>query len=488
MGGEAHETRPAAPAPRLRREVGHRELFALAFGAIIGVGWITIVGIWLQQAGALGALLAFAGGGLIILCIGLCYAEAAAMLPVSGGEVAYAYEMYGLGAAFMTGWFIALAYISVASFEVISVGWVLGNLFDGFDGPVLYHALGEPVYAGRLAAGLILMVIIAGVNYRGVKLASRFQDLMAFALIAITLVFVAAGLWVGRLENLEPLFAGATGWQAAAGVLVVLATAPFWFSGFDVIPQAMGEKSAAAPLHLTGRVIAMAILAALVFYVLVILATAMVLPRAELLALDLPAAGAFEAAFASPFLARLVLLAGFLGLITSWNAVFFAASRVLYALGRAHILPAFLGRVHPTHGTPSGAILFVAVIGTLGGLLGRGAIVPIVNASGASLAVIFGVICLGVLRLRRREPDRPRPYRAPGGAWLPVLASLFAAAMAIVALHQAWAHAKMPVPLEWAVLLGWLALGAIFWRVAGRRRRATDQTARRALVLMDMEP
>ena len=121
----------------LKKELKLRQLFSLAFGTIIGVGWVTVLGKWLTQAGSLGAVLAFLAGGLVMIFIGLTYAEMAAMFPVSGGEVAYAYEAYGLKTSFMTCWLLSLTYIGVVVFEVISVGWVAGSLFPALEGRVL---------------------------------------------------------------------------------------------------------------------------------------------------------------------------------------------------------------------------------------------------------------------------------------------------------------------------------------------------------------
>ncbi len=123
----------------LKKELKLRQLFSLAFGTIIGVGWVTVLGKWLTQAGSLGAVIAFLAGGLVMIFIGLTYSEMAAMFPVSGGEVAYAYEAYGLKTSFMTGWLLSLTYIGVVVFEVISVGWVAGSLFPALEGRVLGH-------------------------------------------------------------------------------------------------------------------------------------------------------------------------------------------------------------------------------------------------------------------------------------------------------------------------------------------------------------
>ena len=402
-------------APVLTKAVGLRQLFALAFGSIIGVGWIVALGVWLGQAGSLGAMAGFLGGGTLIVLIGFCYAEAATMFPVAGGEVAYAYEMYGTDLSFLTGWLLLFSYIAVLPFESISVGWILSALFPGFEGPVLYRVLGEEVRAGSLGAGLAIMGVIVYVNYRGVRSMARVQELLTFGLIGISLVFVAVGLVQGDTANLQPHFVLDEEGTVWLGILAVFGTAPFWFAGFDTIPQAMGEKAEDAPIRLVARVILLSVAAALVFYLLVILVAAMALPRGELLALELPVAGAFEAAFGSPLLAKLVLTAGLFGILSTWNAMFYAASRVVFALGRAHMISAGFGDIHAEHHTPWRAVLFVGLIAALGTFAGRGAILPIVNSSGAVFGLVFFLICLGVLRLRRLRPDHRRPYRAPGG-------------------------------------------------------------------------
>lgn len=80
--------------PTLRRSIGRAGFFALAFGSMIGVGWVTALGTWLEQAGPMGAILGFLAGGLLMVCIGLCHADLCAMLPLAGGEVAYAYMAF----------------------------------------------------------------------------------------------------------------------------------------------------------------------------------------------------------------------------------------------------------------------------------------------------------------------------------------------------------------------------------------------------------
>ena len=158
----------------LKKDIELWSLFSLSFGTIVGVGWITVMGSWLGAAGSIGSILAFAGGGAVILLIGLCYAEIAGMYPVSGGEVAYVYETYGTRLSFATGWLLAYSYISTTSFEAVSIGWLLSAIMPGFGGPVVYSVLGADVRLWDLVLGLSLMGMITIINYRGGKTTTRF--------------------------------------------------------------------------------------------------------------------------------------------------------------------------------------------------------------------------------------------------------------------------------------------------------------------------
>lgn len=472
----------------LRREIGLRSLFSLAFGTIIGVGWITVLGSWLAGAGSLGAMLAFAGGGVVMLAIGLCYAELAGMYPVSGGEVAYVFEAWGTRASFAAGWLLAFAYVSLTSFEAVSLAWIASALWPGLGGPVLYSLLGSEVRLWGLALGLGIMAVITGISVRGGRASAGFQDAMTAALLLCSAVFVGFGLAGGERAYLAPCWAGDTPRAALLGVLSVMATTPFWFAGFDTIPQAMGELREGARLRLLPRVMGLAIAGALAFYLLVILTASLSLPRDRLLALDLPVAGALEAAFQSPALGRLVLLAGLCGLVTTWNAVFFAATRLVFALGRAYMIPHAFARVHPRFGSPVNAVWFTGAAGALGALFGREAIGVIVNAASAAMALVFALVVLGALRLRRRRPHHPRPWRVPGGPGLLRLAGLASCALFGLALYEPWRADPGSLPAEWIALGAWIAMGAVFYAAASRLRRRVGPEERRWLVLAEHPP
>jgi len=234
-----------------------------------------------------------------------------------------------------------------------------------------------------------------------------------------------------------------------------------------------------------GRVIILSLGLATAFYCLIILASSMTTPWQGLLTMDLPAARAFEVGLRSTLLAKVVLLAALLGLIATWNAVFFAAARVLFALGRARIIHPSFGKIHPAYGSPANAVLFVGALGTCAVFIGRSAIIPIVNVGATCLAGAFLLTCLVVTRMRRLKPDQPRPYAVPGGSWTARIAVFFCLGILALSLYQPYADTRGTVPLEWIFLGLWIMMGSVFWRFAHRGRDAVSTQERRRLILGD---
>ena len=205
--------------------------------------------------------------------------------------------------------------------------------------------------------------------------------------------------------------------------------------------------------------------------------------RDKLLALNLPVAEVFTAAYNFPMLTKLVLVAALLGNFTAWNGVIVSGSRILFALGRARIIWSGFGSVHPVFRSPAMSVVFVGVVATLGVFLGRSAIIPIVNFASACFALGYLLICLGVLKLRREQPERDRPYRVPGGKVTAALAVAGSVFMLFLSLYQPYVEAKGRFPLEWSFFLGWGVLGAIFWLVAKKIRGGMTEQQRRELII-----
>jgi amino acid transporter len=243
----------------------------------------------------------------------------------------------------------------------------------------------------------------------------------------------------------------------------------------------MGERAHGSSLRLVGTMIMLSIVVAAAFYVLLILACSMLMPWPQFAALPMPAADGFRMALGSEALAKTVLVTALLGLLTTWNSVFIFASRVLFTLGQGRLLARTFSTVHPRHGSPSTAVLFVGVVSAAAVGLGRGALLPIVNVAGICLAGAALLICIGVIRFRRTNPAAERPYRVPGGNLTAAVAAGVCSWMVGWALVEP-ALVRSP-PLEWVVLGSWTILGAVLWITAGRTRRSVSEPERERLIV-----
>lgn len=443
----------------LRRSISTAQFFALSFGCIVGVAWVMVLGDLIARAGPGGTVAALLLGGGLILLVGLCYAEMAALRPAADGEMAYARELFGEPAAFAVGWTLALIYVAVCAFEAISLGAVAGLLFPGIEGAVVYRILGADVTAGGLAIGLAGTVALAVVNLLGVHATARAQEWLTYVRILLILGFLGVALRYAEPANLRPLFEAADGPLGTVGFLGALAAAPFFYSGFSVFASATEE--AAAPLRRVGHAILFGIAGAALFYCALVLVISAMLPWREVVKLDLAPATVFAAVTGNPLVTKLVLAVAFIGNLTAWNAILLAGARVLFALARAgHVAPA-LGRLHPARGTPAAAILFITAVSVAGLLLGRGFIMPIVNITSAGFAFLYVVTCAAVVRLRRTQPGG-REFAVPGGNATARVALAGSGIIMAVALVQP-ALAAGRVPVEWFVIGGWALVGLAAW-------------------------
>jgi amino acid transporter len=404
------------------------------------------------------------------------------MLPVAGGEVAYSYLAFGTGKAFLVGWFLAFGYLSVSAFEAISVGRVLGYLVPGLDMWPLYEISGETVYGSHLALATLTTGAITWINFRGVSGAARLQTGLTIAFVAVILVLVGAGLTGGSAANTQPWFAGAGRTGILAGMATVFVTAPFWFVGFDTIPQGAEEARVSVSPRALALLILLSIIGATIFYCALIWSVARSGPWQEIAAADMPAATAFNLLTDSPWLANLVLVAALLGLLTSWNGFFLAGSRVLFALGRGHIVPPALGGTHLRFGTPAPAVLVTGALTLAGACLGRGAMVAFIDVGSFCIALAFLGVTFSVARLRRDYPQLERPYRMPFGRLVPVCAGL-GAGLILVVMIVPGSGAALVWPLEWILLLAVVALGALAWWLGAAGRRTLDEAGRRERIL-----
>ena len=442
--------------PRFVRVLARKDVLALAFGAMIGWGWIVMTGTWITSAGSLGAVSAFLIGGVAIVLVGLTYAELAAAMPQAGGEHVYSYRGLGHLASFVCTWAIVLGYMTVVSFEAVALPTVVENILPGYSVGHLWTIAGWDVEATWVAVGVAGSLLMMWVNYIGIRTAALVQKLVTLMIVAVGLLFLTGALFTGEGANLTPLFTGDT--SVAGGIMSVLVMVPFMFVGFDVIPQAAEEID--LPHRDIGRLLVFSVLLAVFWYAAIIFGTAYVL-SADGIDLDsLAVPDAMQAAFSSVWAGKLMVLAGMAGIITSWNAFYIGGSRAIYALANADMLPRMFAKLHPRYNTPANAILLIGVVTSLAPFLGRSAMVWLVDAGGLGIVLAYLFVAASFVVLRYREPDMPRPFIVPAGKVVGIVAIVLS--IALVVLYLPGSPSAL-LPVEWLIFGVWMLGGGAMY-------------------------
>src|SRR5690625_2880205 len=188
--------------PRLKKILGNKDVLALAFGAMIGWGWVVTDGLWITEAGSLGAIIAFLIGGLLVVLVGLTYAELTAALPLAGGELVFSYKAMGRVASFVTTWAVILGYVSVVSFEAVALPTVFEYLIPNYSVGYMYTIANWEVTATWAGIGMIGSILITWINYRGVKLSTAVNVILTLLILVTGLLLITGSTATGTMQNM----------------------------------------------------------------------------------------------------------------------------------------------------------------------------------------------------------------------------------------------------------------------------------------------
>jgi len=454
---------------KFEKVLGKKDIFALAFGAMIGWGWVVLAGDWVTKAGALGAIIAFLLGGIMVLFVGLTYAELTSAMPKCGGEHVFSYRALGRNASFICTWAIILGYISVVAFEAVAFPTVLQYLFPAYPKGLMYNIAGFDVYFTWVLVGVISSIAIAVINYVGVKPAAFLQGVLTICIALIGLTLFSGSLVTGNPENFKPLFI-----DGGKGILAVAVMTPFMYVGFDVIPQAAEEIN--VPFKKIGQILILSVVMAVIWYVIIIIAVSLALSDAEMSTSTLVTADAMAKVFNGSSIApKILIIGGIAGIITSWNSFYVGGSRAIYSMAESNMLPAFLGKLHPKYKTPCNAVLLVGVISSIAPFFGKKMLVWLVDAGGLTIVVAYLIVSISFLVLRKKEPNMPRPYKVKNGTFVGIAA--IALSLGITLMYLPGAPAALVWPYEWAMIMFWCALGIVFYawaKVSNKKARINE--------------
>lgn len=446
----------------LRRVITTGGFFTLSFGSIVGSGWVVLLGDWLNRASPGGAVLAILAGGGAMVLVGLCYAELATRYPRAGGEFVYILEAWGRTPAFMTGWFLTLYLIAICAFEGLAIALLLQTLFPHITADAIYVTLGEAITWDALAIGLSGAALIWVVNVAGTRVSLFLQRFITYGFIAVMVFLIGAGAVRGSWQNLNPFFGGSAGSDWPLGAAWIFGTCAVLLYGFQASVQAIEERAPHVSMQSVVRAMIGGIIAATIFYCAVVLAAGSALPWPSLLETRLPAAAAFGALSPSGVLGTVVIVAATASLVKTWNGIVLMAARLVLAQARAGLLPRAFTRLNGA-GAPAKAIAFVSFASIVGMLLGRGAIIPIINMAAMCVSAATAICLLALLRLRRSGAAVPL-FSTPGGTATIGTALLFMLGMSAFTFLEPLISSRGAVPLEWILVLIWLVIGLIFAR------------------------
>lgn len=444
--------------------MGAWDILVIAFGAMIGWGWVINSGDWITTAGFMGSIIAMLIGGLMVIFVGLTYAELTSAMPQCGGEHVFSYRAMGATGSFVCTWMIILGYVATAAFEATALPTVITYLFPDFNQIYLYSIAGKDIYLTTILLGVGFAVLITYINLKGAKTAAMLQTVLT-AIIAVAGILLVVGSAVnGDASNISSQM-----WESGTGttlgsVFKVACMTPFLFIGFDVIPQAAEEINVA--YKKIGKIMLLSIFLAVAWYLLIIFAVCYIMPQSaiaqEMASQNgLVSAKAIETAFGSPLMGKVLIIGGLCGIITSWNSFLMGGSRALYSMGESLMIPSVFGKLGK-HKTPEAAIILCGIACCIAPFFGRGVLVWLVDAASFGCVVAYMFVAISFCILRKKKPEMERPYKVKAGNFVGVMAVIMAAFMTLLYIIPASFSAAL-VWQEWIVVGTWLALGVFFY-------------------------
>ena len=439
------------------------DVIVVAFGAMIGWGWVVSSGGWIQQSGVIGTILAFLLGGIMIYFVGLVYAELTTALPENGGAKVFSQHAFGTIGSFICTWSIILSYIGVVCFEACSFPTIIQYIFPGFLKGYLYTVAGFDIYVTWLLVAIISCVLITYINIKGVKTAAILQKLLTIVIAAVGMVLIIDSLINGDSSNLEgQLFVGTGINKILGNVLSVAMVAPFFLFGFDVIPQAAEEIN--IPLKKLGKLIVFSIALAVAFYGMVVFAVGYGMNKIELVmslhGSGLVTADAMAKLFHSEVMAKILILGGMCGIATSWNSFLIGGSRALESMASSYMIPHVFCKKHKKYQTPYLSLILIGILSIISLFFGRQMLTWISNCASFACCLTYCIVSLSFLRLRKKEANLPRPYKVKNYRFVGIMATMLSGFLCMIYLIPGTVCSMIDQELIITVL--WTIVGIFF--------------------------
>jgi basic amino acid/polyamine antiporter, APA family len=457
----------------LKRVLGKWSLTSLGIGAIIGGGIFVLTGTAAHYHAGPALALSFVVAGIGCVFAALCYSEFASMLPVEGSAYAYAYGTIGELFAWIIGWGLVLEYAMGAMTVAVSWSGYFNKLLHLFGIDIPYWLRNDPTSAAQYAAAngldapgfainlpaMVIAWVITWILVKGIKESANTNNIIVVLKVAAILFVIVAGAFYVDAVNWTPFIpepeqiVDAEGHTKSAygiqGIISGAAAVFFAYIGFDAVSTQAGE--AINPKKDIPFAIITSLLICTTLYILVSLVLTGMINYKDIVgdALKAPVAYAFDKAGA-PWAVFIITLAATAGLMSVMLVMMLGQTRVFLGMAKDGLLPDFFSEIHPEYKTPYKSTILVGALVSIVAAFTPIGLLSDMCSFGTLFA--FAMVCLAVLILRRREPNRERPFKAP---LLNIVAPLgiFTNAALIMYLNG----------LAQKLAIGWMVLGLVIF-------------------------
>jgi len=446
----------------LKKTLSSFNLVTLGIGAIIGAGLFSLTGIVAAEISGPGVVYSFVIAAVGCAFAGLCYAEFAAMIPIAGSAYTYAYTTMGEFVAWIIGWALVLEYALGAATVSISFSQYFGKFFHNMGIELPQQWMHSPFESYTLADGtvmqggnmniiaVVIVILISLLLIKGTQESAFVNNLLVILKVSVVLLFIAIGWSFINPVNHTPFVpenTGSFGHFGWSGILRGAGIVFFAFIGFDAVSTAAQEAKnpqKGMPIGILGSLAICTILYVLFSYVMTGIAN-----YTEFKGSAAPVAIAIAK---TPYvwLNQTVIIAILAGYTSVMLVMLLGQSRVFYTMSKDGLLPKLFSDLHPKFATPYKCNLLFAVFVSL-----FAGFVPVkVVGELVSMGTLFAfvLVCIGVMLMRKTEPNAVRPFRTPLVPLVPILGILVCVAMMV----------SLP-GLTWLNMLAWMVIGFIVY-------------------------
>ncbi len=437
----------------LKRTLSATSLVALGVGAIIGAGIFTLTGVAASTHAGPALVYSFILAAIGCTFAGFCYSEFSTMIPIAGSAYTYAYATMGELLAWIIGWALVLEYAVGAATVAVSWSATIASILADFNINIPQALLASPFDKMPGTINLLAVVIVVAIStilIIGVEESARFNSVIVFIKVGVVILFIVVGYFYIDKANYTPFVPpnagefGAFGWT---GVLAGAGQIFFAYIGFDAVSTAAQEAKNPKRDMPIGIIGSLAICT--VLYILYSLVLTGVVNYKDL-NVAAPLAVAVDRMNGVPWLGKLMKVGSLLGLTSVILVMLLGQSRVFYSMSRDGLLPKLFADVHPRFHTPWRSNLLLMVFVSFGAALTP--IAQLGNLTSIGTLFAFVLVCIGIIIMRKTDPDLPRPFRTP---WVPVLPILGVLINFLLMLGLG--------SITWTAFLTWMVIGLVVY-------------------------